>query len=74
MGLAGQLVLNSVFRDMISFSLVDRYQHSEEMVVNILQNCLVPLSWALPVSIEHSTPISESSGYFATKSHSQKDK
>jgi len=43
MGLAGQLVLNSVFRDMISFSLVDRYQHSEGLVVNILRNCLAPL-------------------------------
>ena len=59
MGLARQLVLNSVFRDMIPFSLVDMYQHSEGMVVNILHNYLVPLRCALPVSNEYSTPISE---------------
>lgn len=60
MGLAWKLVLNSVFRDMISLSLVDRYQHSEGLVVNILENYLVPLRRALPVSIEYRTPISDS--------------
>jgi len=60
MRLAWQLLLNSVFRDMIPFSLVDRYQHSEGLVANILYNYLVPLRQALPVSIEYSIPISES--------------
>jgi len=45
---------------MISFSLVDRYQHLEWLVVNILENYLVPLRRALPVSIEYRTPISDS--------------
>jgi hypothetical protein len=73
MGLVWQIVLNSVFID-ISFSLADRYKHSEGLVVNILQNYLVPLRRALPVSTEYSTPISESLVDILLQNHSQKDK